>query len=121
MDFYQRVHIICMKIPYGKVASYGQIAMLCGKPKNSRQVGYALRTGKAGENVPAHRVVNSCGILSGAASFEYLGLQKLLLQEEGVEVVWTDKGWRVSMDEFGWKPILEEVENFLQYFGEVRI
>lgn len=43
MDFYQKLRIVCNEIPHGKVATYGQIALLCGKPKNSRQVGYGLR------------------------------------------------------------------------------
>lgn len=42
MDFYQKMGIVCKQIPYGTVATYGQIALLCGKPKNSRQVGYGL-------------------------------------------------------------------------------
>ena len=42
MDFSQRVGIVCRAIPAGKVATYGQIALLCGKPRNARQVGYAL-------------------------------------------------------------------------------
>ena len=42
MDFYKRARIVCLAIPYGEAATYGQIAMLCGKPKNARQVGYAL-------------------------------------------------------------------------------
>ena len=58
-NFYKRMTLVCSKIPYGKAATYGQIALLCGMPKNSRQVGYALRTGKAGEHVPAHRIVNA--------------------------------------------------------------
>lgn len=66
MDFYKRMGIVCQNIPEGKVATYGQIALLCGKPRNARQVGYGLRHGLAGDNVPAHRVVNSKGILSGA-------------------------------------------------------
>ena len=64
MDFYRRAALVCNKIPYGKVATYGQIALLCGKPKNARQVGYALNKGRLGE-VPAHRIINSKGILSG--------------------------------------------------------
>ena len=41
-DFYKRAAIVCRAIPYGKAATYGQIAMLCGRPRNARQVGYAL-------------------------------------------------------------------------------
>ena len=74
-----------MAIPKGKVATYGQIALLCGKPKNSRQVGYGLKKNLAGEDVPAYRVVNGKGELSGACHFEFPGLQKLLLEEENIE------------------------------------
>ena len=65
MDFYKRARIVCLAIPYGEAATYGQIAMLCGKPKNARQVGYALNRGRLGEGIPAHRIVNARGILSG--------------------------------------------------------
>ena len=58
MDIYKRIGIVCNCIPRGQVATYGQIALLCEKPRNSRQVGYALKHGLAGE-VPAHRVVNA--------------------------------------------------------------
>ena len=50
MKFYERVGLVCSRIPRGRVATYGQIALLCGKPENSRQVGYALKHGLAGEN-----------------------------------------------------------------------
>ena len=67
-DFYRRAAIVCRAIPCGKAATYGQIALLCGKPKNARQVGYALSRGRLGDGIPAHRVVNSRGVLSGAAA-----------------------------------------------------
>ena len=69
-DFYRRAAIVCRRIPYGKTATYGQIALLCGKPRNARQVGYALNRGRLGDGIPAHRGVNSRGILSGATAFE---------------------------------------------------
>ncbi|MFR3530466.1 MAG: MGMT family protein [Lachnospiraceae bacterium] len=81
MDFYQRARIVCESIPEGRVATYGQIALLCGKPKNARQVGYALNKGRLGE-VPAWRILGSSGRLSGAASFETYDMQKLLLEAE---------------------------------------
>ena len=84
-DFYQRAAIVCRAIPYGNAATYGQIALLCGKPKNARQVGYALNRGRLGDGIPAHRVVNSRGILSGAAAFETDDMQRRLLEAEGVE------------------------------------
>ena len=76
MDFYERAAIVCRSIPVGRVASYGQIALLCGKPKHARQVGYALNKGKLGADIPAHRVVNGQGFLSG-----YLEEQFDLLEE----------------------------------------
>lgn len=48
MTFYKKMRIVCLAIPAGSVATYGQIAMLCGKPRNSRQVGYGLRENLAG-------------------------------------------------------------------------
>ena len=108
MDIYRRIGLACSRIPRGRVATYGQIALLCGKPGNSRQVGYALKKGLAGENVPAHRVVNAAGILSGAAHFASMDLQCLLLREEGVEVLWTPKGWKTDLKRYGWKNTMEE-------------
>ena len=97
MDIYQRIGVVCRQIPAGKTATYGQIALLCGKPGNARQVGYALKHDLAGEEIPAHRVVNSSGRLSGAAYFETWDLQKLLLEQEGVEVVRQKDGWEWSI------------------------
>lgn len=108
MDFYKRVKIAVKEIPEGRVATYGQIALLCGKPRNSRQVGYALNRGLAGEHAPAHRVVNSRGILSGAASFATPRRQKELLEKEGVAVVWEKDGWRVDLKKYGWKNTMDD-------------
>lgn len=115
MDFYKRVGIVCNRIPQGKVATYGQIALLCGKPKNSRQVGYALKMNLAGE-VPAYRVVNSKGILSGAFHFEMPDLQKILLTEDGLEVIWTPDGWKVDLKKVQWQNTLEEAEELEKLF-----
>lgn len=108
MDFYRRMGIVCRHIPEGKVATYGQIALLSGKPANARQVGYGLRHGLAGEKIPAYRVVNSKGVLSGACYFETWDMQKILLQDEGVEVTWKEDGWAVDLKKYGWKNTLDE-------------
>lgn len=121
MDFYQRAGIVCGAIPRGTVASYGQIALLCGKPKNARQVGYALNKGRLGEEVPAHRVVNSRGLLSGAASFDTFDMQKNLLAGEGVEVLWTREGWQVDRKRYGWKHTMQDAEKFRALFEELGI
>lgn len=109
MDFYKKIGIVCLQIPEGKVATYGQIALLCEKPKNSRQVGYALKKGLAGEGIPAYRVVNSKGILSGAAYFETYDMQKILLEEDGVEVELRQGMQRVDLKKYGWKNTMEDV------------
>ncbi|MBU3878223.1 MGMT family protein [Faecalicatena sp. AGMB00832] len=118
MDFYKRAALVCQQIPRGKAASYGQIALLCGKPKNARQVGYALSHGLAGEDVPAHRVVNAKGILSGAAAFATADLQKQMLQHEGVEVFWTEDGWRVDLKKDGWKNTMEDALYLREEFSK---
>lgn len=109
MNFYEKMSIVCRRIPEGKVATYGQIALLCGKPKNSRQVGYGLRENLAGNDIPAHRIVNSKGELSGAAHFEYPDLQKMLLQEEGVEVTRDGSTWKVNLKEYKWEHTKEDI------------
>ena len=118
MDFYQRAGIVCAAIPRGKVATYGQIALLCGKPKNARQVGYALNRGRLGTEAPAHRVVNAKGILSGAAAFDTFDMQKILLELEGVKVRWEEGTWKVDLRRDGWKNTMEEAEAFRRVFEE---
>lgn len=118
MDFYEKVRRVCLEIPRGRAASYGQIALLCGKPNNSRQVGYALRTGRAGEGIPAHRIVNASGYLSGAHAFAAPDLQKEMLLKEGVEVRLTEKGWQVDLKKYGWKHTAEVAERFYRISQE---
>ena len=120
-DFYKRAAIVCRAIPYGKTATYGQIALLCGKPKNARRVGYALNRGRLGEGIPAHRVVNARGILSGAAAFETADMQKRLLEKEGVTVQFTPYGWQVDRKKDGWHNTMDEAMRFQQIFGSLGI
>lgn len=75
MDIYRRMEEVFRRIPDGCVTTYGQVALLCGAPRHSRQVGYALRTNRLGD-VPAFRVINSKGFLSGAATFDYRDSRK---------------------------------------------
>lgn len=112
MTFYEKMRIVCLSIPQGKVATYGQIAMLCGKPKNARQVGYGLRENLAGSDIPAYRVVNGKGELSGAFHFHIPRLQKTLLEEDGVEVLWNGHNWRVDLKKYGWMSTVEDAAAF---------
>ena len=92
-------------IPYGKAATYGQIALLCGQPNHARQVGFALSHRLCGPEIPAHRIVNSRGILSGAASFRTPNLQKKLLKAEGIPVSPENQ---VDLKKYGWKNTMDD-------------
>lgn len=121
MDFYRRMEQVMQRIPYGKAATYGQLALLCGCPRNARQAGYALRRNQAGADAPAHRVVNANGILSGAGAFAFPDLQKRLLEAEGIRVEQTEKGYRVDLEKFGWKNTMEEAEALLALYRKLGI
>ena len=86
MNFFERVYEAVCRIPKGKVATYGQIALLAGNPKASRVVGYALHVNPRPGVIPCHRVVNREGRLAPAFAFGGSDAQRLLLEGEGVEV-----------------------------------
>ena len=117
MDFYRRLALAGEAIPFGKVATYGQLALLCGRPRNSRQVGYALNRGMAGEKLPAHRVVNSQGLLTGAPAFDTPDMQKWLLEGEGVEV----KDGKVDLKKYSWQNTMEEAMALKECFDRLGI
>ena len=112
MDFYRRAKEVCRRIPRGKVATYGQIALLCGAPKCARQAGYFLGH-RSGEDIPAHRVVNARGYLSGAAAFSHPDLQRLRLEEEGVPV---SPEKTVDLKRYKWNNTMEEARSLLEFF-----
>ncbi len=119
VTFYEKMRLVCLAIPEGNVATYGQIAMLCGKPKNSRQVGYGLKRNLAGEDIPAHRVVNGKGELSGAIHFQIPGLQQKLLEDENITVSWNGTNWWVDLKVYGWNTDLEDIEHFQMEFAQL--
>ena len=86
MIFYDIVYENVRKIPKGKVATYGQIAFMCGSPKASRAVGYALHFNPDPDNIPCFRVVNRFGALAEKFAFGGIEEQKRRLEEDGVEV-----------------------------------
>lgn len=100
MSFNKKVYEAVSKIPKGKVATYGQIAAICGEPRASRAVGRALHHNPSPVIVPCHRVVNRHGYLSGAFAFGGIEAQKALLESEGVIVSY---GYIVDLDIFLWK------------------
>ena len=85
--FFQLVYDTVKRIPLGKVATYGQIARLCGNPRMSRQVGWALHVNPEPYVTPCHRVVNREGKLAGAFAFGGQNVQHDLLANEGVTFI----------------------------------
>jgi methylated-DNA-protein-cysteine methyltransferase related protein len=85
--FFDRVYEVVRRIPAGRVTSYGAIAEYLGTKGSSRMVGYAMNaSGTAKPPVPAHRVVNRFGMLSGKGHFPTSNLMEEMLNSEGVEV-----------------------------------
>jgi methylated-DNA-protein-cysteine methyltransferase-like protein len=99
-DFFDKVYEIVAKIPYGKVATYGDIAEACGIRSSARTVGWALNGAKE-SGLPCHRVVNRFGALTGRLHFGSNDLMEELLRSEGVEF---DKDGCVKLDKHLWKP-----------------
>ena len=85
-DFFQRVYEVVKQIPYGKITTYGAIAKKIGAPKSARMVGYALNASHLNEEIPAHRVVNRKGLLTGKHHFQGTNLMQQLLESEGVKI-----------------------------------
>ena len=85
-QFFDKCYAVVRQIPYGRVTSYGAIARYLGAARSARMVGYAM-TASHGKDVPAHRVVNRKGLLTGKHHFEGTNLMKQLLQNEGIQVI----------------------------------
>ena len=98
-SFYERIYDAVCTIPPGKVATYGQIAMLLGNPRMSRVVGYALHVNPDPDNIPCYRVVNKQGEVSRAFAFGGGNRQRELLENEGVEFI----GEMVDMEKYLWR------------------
>ena len=95
---YERVRAVVRRIPYGQVASYGQIAQIAGGC-TARMVGFCLASLPAGSDVPWQRVINSQGRISPRGGGPGALLQRELLLEEGVEF---SPAGRISFRRFGW-------------------
>ena len=85
-NFFNLCYDVARKIPFGRVTTYGAIAKYLGLSKSARIVGYAM-TSSPGKDVPAHRVVNRNGLLTGKHHFEGVNLMQQLLENEGIIVV----------------------------------
>lgn len=99
MNVFERIYAVVQTIPKGKVASYGQVAMLAGNPRWARVVGYALHVNPKPGEIPCHRVVTKDGATSAAFAFGGGDMQRTLLEEEGVTFL---PDGRVDMDKHRW-------------------
>ena len=81
---FERVYEIVKRIPRGKVATYGQIAIMAGDPKGARTVGWALHGNPDEENIPCYRVVDRNGHVSSAFAFGGSNMQIALLAADGI-------------------------------------
>ena len=86
LSFFERVYQVARKIPAGRVTSYGAIARAIGAGKSARMVGYAMNASHNLPDIPAHRVVNRNGLLTGKHHFQGTSLMQQLLENEGIQV-----------------------------------
>ncbi len=86
-NFFERVYEVARQIPFGRVTSYGAIGAYLGSASSARMVGWAMNASHAMDDVPAHRVVNRKGLLTGKHHFPGSKLMQELLENEGIVVV----------------------------------
>ncbi|WP_375238306.1 MGMT family protein [Aurantibacter sp.] len=103
LQFYDKVYQVVRKIPFGKVTSYGAIANYLGVKRSARIVGYAMNNSHS-KNVPAHRVVNRKGLLTGKHHFQGTNLMQQLLESEGIVVL---ENQIQDLETIFWDPFLE--------------
>ena len=99
-SFYERVYAAARKIPKGKVATYGQLALLAGSPRASRVAGSAMAACRD-PSVPCHRVVDRFGGTKTVFDDYAPGTQRALLEAEGVGFL---PDGRVDLERFRWEP-----------------
>ncbi len=103
-DFFKRAQEVAKKIPYGRVTSYGAIAKFLGASRAARTVGWAMNASHGSNAIPAHRVVNQKGILTGKHHFEGTRLMQQLLENEGIKI---KNNQIVNFDMVFWDPNIE--------------
>ena len=98
---YQRIYDVVKRIPEGRVATYGQVALLAGLPGQARRVGYALHALPDESPVPWHRVINAKGEISILPDPFFGDVQRMLLESEGVI---PDSNGKYALSRYQWKP-----------------
>ncbi|WP_282112118.1 MGMT family protein [Maribacter stanieri] len=103
-NFFERVYQVVRLIPEGRVTSYGAIAKYLGAARSARMVGWAMNASHNMDDIPAHRVVNKAGLLTGKHHFDGTNLMQQLLEGEGVEI----KDLQiVDLEKYFWNPFTE--------------
>ena len=102
-SFFDRCYDVARLIPFGRVTSYGAIAKYLGAARSARMVGYAMN-GSHGKDVPAHRVVNRKGLLTGKHHFDGTNLMQQLLESEGIVVI---DNQIQNLESVFWDPFVE--------------
>ena len=103
-NFFERVYQVARLIPEGRVTSYGAIAKYLGAARSARMVGWAMNASHNMDDIPAHRVVNKAGLLTGKHHFDGTNLMQQLLESEGVEI----KDLQiVDLEKYFWNPYTE--------------
>ena len=102
-NFFEKVFQVAQLIPEGRVTSYGAIAKYLGAPRSARMVGWAMNNSH-NKNVPAHRVVNRKGLLTGKHHFDGANLMQQLLESEGISVI---ENQVQNFDVVFWDPLNE--------------
>lgn len=101
-SFFRKVYEVVRQVPYGRVTSYGAVARYLGSGGAARMVGWAMNAShSSNEPVPAHRVVNRNGMLTGKHHFGSPGLMQQLLESEGVKV---EDDQVVEFEKLHWDP-----------------
>ena len=110
-DFYNSVFDLVKLIPKGRVCTYGLIAKSLGSPQSSRLVGYALNKSlEQDQKIPAHRVVNRLGMLTGKHYFETESKMQELLESEGITII---KDQIQNLENVLWDPnLFIELDDF---------
>ncbi len=105
--FFQQVYDVVRQIPYGRVTSYGAIATYLGSRSSARMVGWAMNsTRNLPNNLPAHRVVNRNGLLTGKQYFGGKDIMADLLRSEGLII---DDSKILNFNECFWDPVIEVI------------
>ena len=104
-NFFEKVYAVARQIPFGRVTSYGAIAKAIGAARSARMVGYAMNASHNMDDVPAHRVVNRKGLLTGKFHFDGTNLMQQLLESEGIVVV---DNQIIDFEKHFWAPEVRE-------------